>query len=194
MTSSSSTIRMRPRGSRFSGLGVTVCRQGGQAHRAASVPCFEQARAKRSGPSADLDGRAATDCRPAARPRRRQPGQTCAIPIGHSGHCRGQGGFPGKPDRERRALARLGAKGERSRELLEDLPADEQAQPGAVRLGGEERLEQPAAVGQRDPPAVVLDGQHQPAVFDPRLARGSVPWSSVASIAFRTRFRTTCVR
>ena len=51
--------------------------------------------------------------------------------------------------------------------LLEDLPADEQAQPGAMRLGREKGLEQPAAVGDRDPPAVVLDAQDEPAVFGP---------------------------
>ena len=35
-----------------------------------------------------------------------------------------------------------------------------------MRLGGEEGLEQPAAVGQRDPPAVVLDAQHEPVGLD----------------------------
>ena len=51
--------------------------------------------------------------------------------------------------------------------LLEDLPADKQAQTGAVGLGGEERLKQPAAVGDRDPSPVVLDAQDQPALFGP---------------------------
>ena len=45
----------------------------------------------------------------------------------------------------------LGPVGQRPAHLLDDLPADEQAQPGPVRLGREVRLEEPAAVGQRIP-------------------------------------------
>src|SRR5438270_3102377 len=59
-------------------------------------------------------------------------------------------GVPGKSDRERRAVARLRAKRQGSGELLEDLPAHEQAQAGSVRLGGEEWLKEPAAIGDRD--------------------------------------------
>ena len=59
--------------------------------------------------------------------------------------------------------------------VFQDLPADEQTQSGAVGLGGEERLEEPAAIGDRDAAAVVFDGQDEPAVFDRGRRHGCVP-------------------
>ncbi len=167
ITSSSSTIRMRPR---VAGGFVRLCR-----------------------PVLPLDHRRphrANDSSPTTRVRRdagRQIGRA-------SPSQRGRRRLQRQPDDERGALPRLRAIAELTRDVLEDLPADEQPQPGAMRLGGEERLEEPAAVGQRDPPAVVLDGQDQPVVPRRVPRRGSFPWSSVASIALSTRFRTTCVR
>ncbi len=75
--------------------------------------------------------------------------------------------FERKPNKESRSMARLRPKGKRAGIFFQDLPADEEAQTGAVRLGREERLEEPASVGDRDAAAVIVDGQHKPAVFGP---------------------------
>src|SRR5262249_30046922 len=73
----------------------------------------------------------------------------------------------GKANRERRSLALGGPVDESASHLFHDLPAHEQAKARAMRLGREERLEEPAAVRQRDASAVVLDGQLDPAAIGP---------------------------
>ena len=156
-------------------------------------------------------GRAWPAAPPDGRPRRASPLPSTSSRIDSSPTSRGRrepgrrgtrrrrrgaiaAGLERQPDDERGALPQLRAIVELPRDVLEDLPADEQPQPGAMRLGGEERLEQPAAVGQRDPAAVVLDAQDQPVALDAAPRRGSCPWSSVASIALSTRLSTTWVR
>ena len=48
--------------------------------------------------------------------------------------------------------------------VLQDPPAHEQSQSRAVGFGREERLKQPAAVGDRDSSAVVNDRKDEPTV------------------------------
>ena len=176
ITSSSSTIRTRPRGA------------GGSLASGVAVPLLQR-RPTSSVTSLSDAGRAASH--PA-----RAIGLAPSGPIRPADMAADRAGAGSQGSRTMNVEPWPGSEriAERAREVLEDLPADEQPQPGAVRLGGEERLEEPAAVGQRDPPAVVLDASARAS----RPRRGPAtwirPWSSVASIAFRTRFRTTCVR
>ena len=97
------------------------------------------------------------------------------------------------PDKKRGPLTDLGAETQATGKIFEDLPAHEQTQPRSVCLGGEERLKQPAAIRDRDAATVVLDNQGQIAVST-RAVTWIRPSSSVASIAFKTRLSTTCVR
>ncbi len=98
--------------------------------------------------------------------------------------------FQGDAHEKRGPSAGLRAEAQSPREILQDLPADEQTEPRAMGLGGEERLEQPATIRDRDSSTIIFNRKDEPGALDPSR-QWIRPWSSVASIAFKTRLRTT---
>ena len=112
----------------------------------------------------------------------------------------------GEEDLEGGAFVGLALDGDGAAVFLDDAPGDEQAQAGAVGLGGEERLEQALHVLGRDADAVILDGEPEVRAGWRRragfpgvglggrmsVATERVPFGPIASRAFRNRFTKAC--
>lgn len=70
-----------------------------------------------------------------------------------------ESGGKGEKDLEGGAFVGLALDSDGTAMFLDDAPGDEQSQAGAVRFGGEERLEQALHILGRDADAVIFDGK-----------------------------------